>query len=67
MDNEIDPLVTVVAEYRRRAAAAAAEGVTQEAFAAQMAAAAKRYEPWAVAGMDKTLSGSTADAESKDE
>ena len=67
MENEIDPLVTVVAEYRRRAAAAAAGGITPEVFAAQMAAAAKRYEPWAVAGMDKTLSGSTADAESKDE
>jgi hypothetical protein len=66
MENEIDPLATVVADYRRRAAAAAAEGITPEAFAAQMAVAAKRYEPWAVAGMDKTLTGSP-DEERKDE
>ena len=58
MENEIDPLVTVVAEYRRRVAAAAAEGITPEAFAVQMAAAAERFEPWAVAGMDESLSGS---------
>jgi len=66
MENEIDPLDTVVAEYRRRAAAAAAEGITPDVFAAQMAVAAKRYEPWAVAGMDKTLIG-PPDAENKDE